>query len=369
MTVVGAPRERGGGIHAADSEWTFSQMVGQTGGRRLTIGFAATGAGVRYVQDHLLKICGAPRIHRVSPVLEGDPRAHLDVLDCDVDVLVVEGPRSVIGRLPRERSLIMPLRVHMVASLVGDGGDVSRLLSGEQRRQHRRRLSRFGYRYEISHLDADFLSFFDGMYLPTMSVRHGRRARTVGREHAKSALFDCGHLMLVYSGDRMVGGTVNHLDAERRQVNARLVGVLDGDERLMREGVVKTAGTFLLEWASTHAYTAVDFQGCEPFLGKGTFQAKIDLGAGAQLPPPPLRDRRLWLSVRRDSPAVRDFLVANPVIVLDDDHQIGAAYFHDGVRAARRDIRHGRRGLRFEALIEVTEFLKHPRRWTPHPLG
>jgi len=333
-------------------------MVGETGGRPLSMGLAATDTGIRYVQDHLRQICRAQLSRRVVLGVEKALSTHLGVVARDVDLLVVEGPRYLVDRMPRERSLIMPLRVHMVASLIGDGRDLNRVLSSEQRRQHYRRLDRFGYRYEISHLDADFFSFYDRMYLPTMAVRHGSGARAVGREEAKRVLFDRGHLMLVYSADRAVGGSVNHLNARQRQVDARLVGVLDGHEPLLREGVVKTLGAFVLEWASAHGYSTVDFQGCEPFLGKGTFQAKVDLGAGAVLPPPPLRDRSLWLSVRRDTPAVRDLLVAHPVIVLDKDDQIGAAYFYDPSRAARWDIRHGRKGFRFERLIEMTEFLR-----------
>jgi hypothetical protein len=121
--------------------------------------------------------------------------------------------------------------------------------------------------------------------------------------------------------------------------------------------VVKSAAHFLLSRAWAEGYHRVDFQCCEPFLRKGTFQAKIDFGAGATLPAPPLQDVRLWLSVRRDNPGVREFLVANPLIILDGEDRLRAAYFHDQVRPPRRDIRYAGQGFDFESDAELTGFL------------
>lgn len=84
----------------------------------------------------------------------------------------------------------------------------------------------------------------------------------------------------------------------------------------------------------------MDFQGCEPFLTKGTFQYKKRFGSRAVIPDNVFGTLRMVLRANRLTRSVRDFLVSNPVLDADGGGGGGltAKYFHDRQRPLRRDI-------------------------------
>ncbi|WBB78058.1 GNAT family N-acetyltransferase [Micromonospora sp. WMMD882] len=317
----------------ADDPRVRTRIDGVRAGHPVRIGLSGSRTVDYYLRAYLADIAAAGRVGSV------------DRLD-DVDLLFEEDDGGGAG------GLLLPLRVHMVTDLAADPGDLSGVLSGEQRRQHRRRVRQLGHRYEISTRDEDFDRFYDRMYLPTMTARHGTAARTTVREAARRDLFRHGHLMLVYADghDEPVAGSVNHV--AESQVDARLAGVLGGAPELLASGATKSAGHFLLAWALDHGHRRVDFQGCEPFLRKGTLQAKIDLGAGAEPAPPPLRDVRVRMSVRRDGPGVRELLRANPVVTVDAAGRLHATAFRDGDREPA-PVRRPHRGLAGDTVLSL----------------
>lgn len=333
-------------------------LEGHACGRRLNIGFSGTELGEYYTIKYLQQCLEAESITRMSDDGNALGADEFEAFDRHVDLTFTQIAREETAS--PQGSIIMPMRVHMVVSLAGAQPDLAGVVSGEQRRQHRKRVEVHRHRYEITHSVEDFEWFYDRMYVPTMRARHGEAARTTDRSVALHELFGAGHLMLVYAEDLAVAGSVNHVPGPD-QVNARLIGVLDGAQERIRQGAVKSAGHFLLAWAHKHGMARVDFQGCEPFLRKGTFQAKLDFGASPVLPPPPLDRVCLRLTVRSDTLAVRDFLAANPIIALAEDGQLGITTFYDDTHPPS-----GRKGLaRPRALpewhIDLDRFLKEVR--------
>lgn len=318
----------------SSGETVRTRIDGVCGGHPVRLGLSGSETVDYYLRAYLTRIAGAA-------VAEAADRLN------DVDLLFEED-----GGTGQPRSLLMPLRVHMVTDLSADPGDLSSVLSGEQRRQHRRRVQQLGHRYAISMSDEDFDRFYDRMYLPTMAARHAGAARITAREDARRDLLRHGHLMLLYAAGHAepVAGSLNHIVGP--QVNARLVGVLDGAPAWLAKGAVKSAGHFLLGWALANGHRRVDFQGCEPFLRKGTLQAKIDLGAGVEPAPPPLRDIRIRLSVRRDRPGVRELLVNNPVVTVDATGQMHAIAFRNGERVPA-PVRRPRHGLAGDSVVSL----------------
>jgi hypothetical protein len=76
-----------------------------------------------------------------------------------------------------------------------------------------------------------------------------------------------------------------------------------------------------------------------------------------QLAPNHLGGLRVWFHARRDTPAVRDFLVANPVLELVGDQEFGAVYFHDDQRPARLDLAHACPNSRGYRTVHLDDFL------------
>jgi hypothetical protein len=101
----------------------------------------------------------------------------------------------------------------------------------------------------------------------------------------------------------------------------------------------------------------VDLGGGAPFLSRGIVQQKMRLGAGVAVAPVPVRHLRMRLHVARDTAAVRDFLVANPVLATAPGGGLEAVYFHDRTRPVRDDVAWRSPGFERLRIVDLDEFL------------
>jgi hypothetical protein len=320
------------------------RTTGLVRGQPFTVAYAGVESGLAYLESYL--------VDRVFQSAETTASAGsgLDA-DADADLIVVAREAGDAVPAAGVRLGVLPLRIHLAVWLQdhpASGGPSPR----EVRRQ-RRRVRTYEYTYEVSRRDRDFDFFYDRMHAPTMASRHAYRARTVSRSDAFEALFADGLLFLVRSRGEPVAGVLCHVVGD--VCNARLVGWLDGDPRYLHGEALKTANHFLIGWARAEGYRLLDFQGCEPFLRKGTFQSKRHLGTTAFLPDNPLGRVRVHLMAGRDSGPLRDFLVANPPIVVDGQGRLGAAYFRDRSRPPAVDVPHRCDGLDFVTTVDLDE--------------
>lgn len=299
-------------------------MRGSVDGLPLRVVFLGTAVGRMCIVPYLQELLGA-RADGVRAI--GDP---FDPAEWDgADLVFVEGTAEQVWALPREASVVLPMHVHMVTQLPGSVAELDALVPRKERARVRRQIRDHGYTYRVTEDEGEFAWFYEHAYAPTMRARHAENARSVGAQEALERVFRNGNLLLVCTKDGPVGGTANFLDRERGTVMGRLVGVLGGEQEHFRNGVLKATGRFLLEWACEAGYRSVDFQGCEPFLRNGTFQAKVLLGATVT-PAPGLSAYRLWMSARTGSSATRAFLLANPLLTCTPDGDFVATRFTDG---------------------------------------
>ena len=92
-------------------------------------------------------------------------------------------------------------------------------------------------------------------------------------------------------------------------------------------------------------------------LRKGTYQMKRRFGTRVILPPNFFGWKRLCLQVRRDKTAVRDFLVANPVVIETKRGTLEAIYFYDAKRSARTDYQAESPGIDRVHHVDLDKFL------------
>jgi hypothetical protein len=73
---------------------------------------------------------------------------------------------------------------------------------------------------------------------------------------------------------------------------------------------------------------------------------------------------RVWIHVTRDTPEVRDFLVANPVLAFRAQGGLEAVYFHDDSRPPRTHVAWKASGVHDERYVDLDRFLRGT---GPHP--
>ncbi|MFC3991696.1 GNAT family N-acetyltransferase [Actinoplanes siamensis] len=274
----------------------------------------------------------------------------------DADITIVGTSAARAHRLPRSASLVLPIRVHFVLDLDDDLETVLGRISKDERRSFRKNSRKFRWTGEMVRDIEWFDRFYDDYYRATMRNRHGARERVESKEAAYECMFRTGHLFVLSKDGEPIAGQLCHWDATTNVLTLRLPGVRDGAEEHYATGAMKAMNFLLIEWAAANGVRQIDYQGTEPFLSKGTYQAKRLTGTRVVLPPNHFGGKRLWLQVRQDRPAVRDFLVANPFLT-ESGGQLDAVYFYDGERPARLDYPSHSPGVREARQINLDEFL------------
>lgn len=320
----------------------------------LTLAYAGLGAGLDHVLPFLEQRRGptARREHRRTTwarlAAHGVPGA---------DLLAVGCPPGRAFRPPaRQPTVLAPFRVGLVVHLDRAGSStIPARLSRKTRQQYQREQRTLERSLEVAATRADFTFFYDRMHRPTMDRRHGAATRSVPRGTAWHSLFGHGVLFFLREKGERVAGMLCRL--EPGALVLRLAGVLDGAEDRYRSGTYVALYVSILQWAEWQGLTRVDLSGAEPFLSKGIVQFKRKLHPHVAPPATHFAGKRLWLCVRRDTPAVRDFLVANPVLA-EAQGGLRATYFHDRDRPPRTALRWRTGGVVDATEVDLDVFLK-----------
>ncbi|MEN8656120.1 GNAT family N-acetyltransferase [Streptomyces sp. 21So2-11] len=322
-------------------------------GEGLVLAYGGLPQGLTHVLPFLEQQRGTPS-HRIrrgttwTALVSGRAAPGADILS--VGVLRDRVPE----RLPRHR-LLLPFRVTLGVPVGPDPQEVLRRLSRKARQQHSRELRSHRRTLEVATGEKGFAFFYDDMHRPTMANRHGDSARSEDRESARVCLFQRGVLFFLRESDRRVAGMLCRL--EGRTLVIRLAGVDQGSDQAYGSGTYLAMYVLILQWAAEHGLTRVDLSGCEPFLSKGIFQFKRKMHPEVVLPSNHFANKRLLLQVRRDTPSVRDFLAANPLLGFGPEQGFEAVYFHDDDRPPRLDLRWSCPGVQGHRLVDLDDFL------------
>jgi hypothetical protein len=338
---------------------SFDHQIAMAPDRRLSLAYQGFPEGLVYItpylREQLAALAGAPDIAAAAPLTWSGIRN--GAASPDADILLVGCTRRRAFALPRERSVVLPFRVHLLLDVIDDVARMHKCVSPNERRQFAKLRSRHDWTAEIA-TDVESLTYFyERMHLPTMASRHREEARSTDWDIALRCLFRKGFLLYVRQGDERVAGVLCRLEDGGRTLRMRLLGVLDGDEEHYRGGAVKAVYYLTMEWAAQHGVTRIDFSGADPFPGKGVFQFKRRFHPTVAHPVDHFADRRVYLRVAKDTPAVRDFLVATPMLTVDEDDRLIATHFRDEQRPARLEVRAGGPGVADERVIDLDEFL------------
>jgi hypothetical protein len=155
-----------------------------------------------------------------------------------------------------------------------------------------------------------------------------------------------------------VAGALCAYDGARSTLTTRLLGVAGGDEQHYQSGAFKALYHLISDWCRRHGVRHLDLYAAPAWVGKGLFQWKRRLHPRVTLPPNRYRSLRVRVHVMHDREAVRDFLVATPLLTLDDSRDgLTATWFHDGRRPRRDDIKVGLPGVATERGVDLDDFM------------
>jgi hypothetical protein len=228
------------------------------------------------------------------------------------DIVIVEAAKHLVQRLPVHSSVVFPPLIDHIVDVQGDWSDVRARFRRSVRKNELRWMRKYGYDYDVSYEQDDLDRFYHRMYLPTMGSRHGQLSAPDSL-HMSRQYLAYGCLFRVKRDEVWVSGVLCYplLDV----LVAQISGVKDADEQLIREGATAATYHAVIHWANQQGYKAVNFLGSGARLSSGLFQHKRKWGSSVRVDS--CLHRRIWLKVQRITPAVSQFLKANPLVILD----------------------------------------------------
>jgi hypothetical protein len=325
---------------------------------RLTVEYRGYAAGgqhvVPFLQEQLERVGSAVTLAEEPLTGWSRPAA---AVQPDADIVFTACSSRRAAALPAARSLVLPFRIQQLLDVVPDPEAMVKKVSRNERKQFANLRGKREWSWEAGTRLADLEFFYERMHLPTMGWRYGAAMRSADWDTTLHCLFRRGALFFVNEGGKRVAGALCRYDDGGSVMRMRMLGVLDGDETHYRSGAVKAVWYLAVEWAASNGIRLIDMSGGEPFPGKGVYQFKRRFHPLTALPTDHFGRKRLHLAVRRDSAAVRDFLVATPMLAVDEAGRLSAVHFSDSTRPAHTRIAGKGPGIEECREIDLDEFL------------
>jgi hypothetical protein len=283
------------------------ELVGQNQGGTLKVAYGGLGYAKPILKDMLFR--EEPVERKVGRLFVWNPRDPYNLTDSDL--IIIESSQHLTHRLPKQGTITLPFRVRFVLDIRGNWEEVVQRFRRDARRNDVQKAKRFGYEYEISHSEADLVMFYHDMYLPTVRKRHGALAALLPKREAYQLLRH-GRLFLAKRDGTYVAGGLCYV--QQGVLGFAEMGVLNGDEQLMKEGAVGAMNYLCIRWAHQQGFRGVNLGSCWPYLS-GIFRNKRKWGATVSTPP--YEHKRIWIRIQRNTPAVSQFLQSNPCVIVD----------------------------------------------------
>lgn len=331
--------------------------TGEIDSSQVTLRYTGISSGIPYVQqfiqDQLFADTSAVIDTRESVTAKS--LSALRTPDESIALEIISLHRDDIYDLAVSNDLMLPLRVHMVVDVTGTWEDLTARLSRREVKRYAKWRENPRHSLRLSHDADEYFWFYENMVIPSMTNTYGVRSRTLSARDGYQQVFKNGGLFLVEVDGEPVAGSVASIDYGRRCIAGRIIGVKNGDQAYRKDGAQNAVYHAIIEWARENRFSWVDFGNSESFLSKGTFQYKMRLGTHVILPPGTHSDFRTLIRWNSAFPPVVEFLINNPVILIQESPvKLGAGYFCTASRPPRREISYlPTTGLSFERTITL----------------
>ena len=291
---------------------TIWQWQGQSEQGSLVVNYAGSGQAKAFLKDLFFKENPIEKKQGEIPIWHLSKLSELST----GDITIVEANARLIKRLSSPNAVVLPVFLSMVLNTKGDWQQVKDSLR-KSVRSELRLTRKYGYELEVSKSVQDFETFYHKMYLPTMETRHADQAAPTSRDEAFQ-YFKHGLLFFVVRDGQRVAGSICYI--EQDIVHLILMGVVGGDQQLMREGVVGALNYLRIQWVYENNYRGIDFGWYRPFM-TNLFRNKRKWGATAVIPDN--SNRQFWLKFHHNTPAVTHFMTNNVCIIIKDGQLCG----------------------------------------------
>jgi hypothetical protein len=194
------------------------------------------------------------------------------------------------------------------------GSDLrSQSISKKAFKTYMRLIKKSDFGYAISKDPLHFKFFYNNMYLPYLSNRHGNLGLEFSLERLKRS-FENGELLMIKDGQEIIAGVIIDYEVMKNGI-PRLthLGILNGDFQYVKKGALNAIYYYTIEYLKKNKHKKLSTGTTRPFIYDGLTKHKLYWGANIVCE----TSTAFLLCILSHKKCLKTFLLSNPFICMD----------------------------------------------------
>ncbi|MCK5023538.1 MAG: hypothetical protein KAS04_05170 [Candidatus Aenigmarchaeota archaeon] len=247
------------------------------------------------------------------------------VKESDSDMVLVSCDCFYNRFLHKADLFVFPHMIDMILDIRKPSEEFFKNLSNSAKADIRK-VKQHDYSFEVTSDINQLRMFYNDMYLPLIKNRFGDKPLFIPPFVFFRVLHEIGYkFLLAKKDDAYISGNIFHCD--NKEMYTKYFGILNGDFDLIKKGASAAIYYFSIVWAKENKLSNVNFGACRPFLNDGVFQYKKKWGTIIE--PYSLVPEIFGLKILNNSEPMKQFLIDNPFIGLNEKNEITGFVFVD----------------------------------------
>ncbi len=244
---------------------------------------------------------------------------------CEVDAVLVSCDQFYQQFLHKDDFFVFPHMVDMVFDHSEEFTELSNRFSRNTKRDIKKMEERM-FSYEITSDVEKLKMFYIDMFLPTLSKRIGKRDTFTPDFMFMRYLMEMGYelMMITEDGNYACGGFFYQ---NKDNTYLKYSGVLEGKISLIEKRASTAIYYFFIRESLKRKVKKIVFGGVRPFFYDGLFQYKGKWGMKVE--PYSLIPKVIGLSIVNENEAMKQFLINNPFISINEKDEFVGLVFVD----------------------------------------
>jgi len=226
------------------------------------------------------------------------------------DLIIIKNRMKICNLFRTKKSFVIPDWITCEIDLCSDLGSQS--ISKHTFKNNLRKIKKSNFEYTITKDPLYFQFFYNNMYLPYLSNRHGNLGLKVSLEQEKR-YFENGELLLIKDEKEIIAGLIIDYKIMKDIPRAMDLGVLGGDFNYVKKGALIAAYYYTIEYLRKRNYNKLSLGGARPFINDGLLNQKLSWGANLICN----TSKAFLLCILSDKKCLKTFLLNNPFICKD----------------------------------------------------
>ncbi len=226
------------------------------------------------------------------------------------DLIIIKSRMKICNLFRSKKRFVVPDWVSCEIDLCVDLR--SQTISKKAFKTYMRQIKKSDFRYTISKDPFDFKFFYNNMYLPYLSQRHGNLGLEISLEIMKRS-FNNGELLMIKDGQEIIAGVL--IDYKVMNGIPRLVqlGILRGDFNYVNKGALTAIYYYTIEYLKKRNHKKFSVGYARPFIYDGLTKHKLYWGANIVCE----TSQAFLLCILSHKKSLKTFLSDNPFICKD----------------------------------------------------